>query len=71
LPVAAKLYLAELSGPRTLAVAVSVAYVIRPTVEKEPGEPPPNHPAVFSGGGGVKDHPAEKESPPVNVIVIV
>ncbi len=37
LPAAAKLYLAELSGPRTLAVAVSVAYVIRFTVEKSAG----------------------------------
>ena len=40
-----------LSGPRTLAVAVSVAYVMRCTVDilgGEPGTlPPPNHPSVL------------------------
>ena len=73
-PAAANPYLAALSGPRTLAVAVSVAYVIRSTVEKVPGLPPTNHAAVFSeggGGGGVRVTPPEKEIPLVNVIVIV
>ena len=35
-PAAAKYRLAKLSGPRTLAVAVSVAYVIRSTVDRLP-----------------------------------
>jgi hypothetical protein len=69
LPAAAKLNLAKLSGPRTVAVAVSVANIIRSTVEKGPGLPPPNHPASI--GGGVKVNPPEKEIPLVNVIVIV
>jgi hypothetical protein len=75
LPAAVKLCLAKLSGPRTLAVAVSVANVIRSTVEKGPGCPPPNHAAVFSGGGGGSDavivNPPKKESPLANVIGIV
>jgi hypothetical protein len=50
--------------------------VIRPTVEKDPGPvcPPPNHAAVFSGGGGasvMKLIPPEKEIPLVNVIAII
>jgi hypothetical protein len=44
---AAKKFLASLSGPRKLAVAVSVAYVIRSTVEEFPEEiPPPKYPSV-------------------------
>jgi hypothetical protein len=46
LPAAAKYLLAELSGPRTLAVAVSVAYVIRSTIEFRLSVPPPNQPSV-------------------------
>ena len=47
-PAAAKEYLAPLSGPRTLAVAVSVANVIRSTVDAVPVAPvpPPNQPSV-------------------------
>jgi hypothetical protein len=56
-------------------VAVSVAYVIRSTLDVEFASalPPPNHPAVFCGGGagGVKVNPPEKEIPLVNVNVIV
>ena len=48
LPAAACPYVAELSGPRTLAVAVSVAYVIRSTLERPRGAggaaPPANQP---------------------------
>jgi hypothetical protein len=34
--------------------------------------PPPNHAAVFSGGGGgVKINPPEKEIPFANIIAIV
>jgi hypothetical protein len=49
--------------------------VIRFTVDVEfaASLPPPNHPAVFCGGGGaaVTVTPPEKEIPLVNVIVIV
>jgi hypothetical protein len=73
---AVNLSLAKLSGPRTDAVSVSVANVIRCTVERGPPGaalvyPAPNHAAVFSGGGGVKVTPPEKEIPLVNVIVII
>jgi hypothetical protein len=73
LPAAAKDLLAKLSGPRTDAVAVSVANVIRSTVDLKPGAvPPPNHAAVFSeGASAVTVTPPEKEIPLVNVIVIV
>jgi hypothetical protein len=72
---AAKLFLAKLSGPRTLAVAVSVANVIRYTVDSAANEPLavpnplPNHAAVFSVGGGASDilTAPEKETPPVIV----
>jgi hypothetical protein len=70
LPAAAKYDLAELSGPRTLAVAVSVAYVIRFTIDPPAVPyPPPNHAAVFSGGGGasVIVIPPEKDQPAVIV----
>jgi hypothetical protein len=67
LPAAAKAYLAKLSGPRTLAVAVSVAYVIRCTVDSGP-YPPPNHAAVFTKGVIIMPN---NVIPPSNVIVIV
>jgi hypothetical protein len=72
LPAAAKKYLVALSGPRAEAVAVSVAYVIRLTVEMSRGDekapvPPPNHAAVFSTGASVKVNPPEKETPAVIV----
>jgi hypothetical protein len=39
-------YLAALIGPRADAVAVSVAYVIRLTIEVSGVIPPANHPSV-------------------------
>ena len=75
LPAAARFRVPKLSGPRTLAVAVSVANVIRSTVEKDDGPtcPPPNQAGVFygGGGGGVKINPPEKEIPFANIIAIV
>jgi hypothetical protein len=69
LPAAAKVFLAELSGPRTEAVLVSVANVIRCTVSRKGanGPPPPNHAAVFSEGASVKVNPPENETPAVIV----
>jgi hypothetical protein len=56
------------NGPRTLAVAVSVAYVIRCTVEVTPesSDPPANHPAVgVDGGAAVIPTPPLNDIPPV------
>ena len=39
-------YMAALNGPRTLAVAVSVTYVIRSIVDLG-ANPPANHPSVL------------------------
>jgi hypothetical protein len=65
LPVAAKPYLAKLNGPRAVAVAVSVAYVILCTVDDVGYCPAPNHPAVGSDGGGA----AIKLTPPPVIVI--
>jgi hypothetical protein len=62
--VAARNQATTLRGPRTLAVAVSVAYVIRCVVDSGP-EPPPYHPAVGVEGGGA----ALKLTPPPVIVI--
>jgi hypothetical protein len=68
LPVAPRLYLAALNGPLLLAVAVSVANVIRLILDCGPGFlPAPNQPAVACEGGAN----SIVNPPPLNVIPAV
>ena len=73
-PVAAIRVLLVVRGPRTLAVLVSVVYVIRCTVDirPAPGEllPPPNHPYVVPSPDAANEPDVKLNGPLLDAVSV-